>query len=150
MVVEGVVEFRARYSETDQMGVVHHRHYLVWCEIGRTDLMRDLGASYAEMERRGVYLVISEARLRYLASARYDEPIRVRTTLSKLRSRGVTFAYLVENAESGQTLAKAETDLVCLNESGVPRKLPAETHETLKRAMAAAPKQGTFDALSGV
>jgi acyl-CoA thioester hydrolase len=149
-VTESIVEFRARYSETDQMGVIHHRVYLVWCEIGRTDLMRDLGASYAEIEKRGVYLVVAEARIRYLASARYDDPIRVRTVLSRVRSRGVTFAYAVENAESSQLLARAETDLVCLDGHGTPRTLPTEVHALLKRALAGASEEGTVNALHGV
>src|SRR5690606_37535262 len=58
------VEFRVRYAETDQMGVVYHANYLVWCEIGRTDLIRKRHSSYAEVERAGVALAVSEASLR--------------------------------------------------------------------------------------
>ncbi len=133
--LESTIEFRARYSETDQMGVIHHRHYLAWCEMGRTELLRQLGSSYAELERGGIYLAVSEIRFSYRASARYDDLVRVRTRLDKLRSRGVRFAYRVEDAETSTLLARAETDHVCLNAEGSPRKLPQETSELLKRAL---------------
>jgi acyl-CoA thioester hydrolase len=150
-VAEHTIEFRVRYSETDQMGVVHHTNYLVWCEIGRTEMMRELGASYAELERRGVYLAVSEVRARFVGAARYDDRVRVRTRLERLRSRGVTFAYQVENAEDGRVLARAETDLVCLGGSGSPRTLPKDVYRRLQRALHRAPEEeGTIDALSGV
>src|SRR5438128_4382864 len=66
------IEIRVRYAETDQMGVVYHANYLVWCEMGRTDFIRDLGLSYAAMERSGVSLAVSELSARYHAPARYD------------------------------------------------------------------------------
>jgi len=71
------------------MGVVYHANYLVWCEIGRTDFIRRIGRSYAELENEGVLLAVSDAALRFHASARYDDPIRVRTTLSNIRSRSM-------------------------------------------------------------
>lgn len=147
---ESTTEFRVRYAETDQMGVVYHTNYLVWCEIGRTDLMRELGATYAELERRGVFLTVSEARIRFLASARYDDRIRVRTRLTRLRSRGVRFSYVIEDADSDRALARAETDLICLNAGGVPRKLPDEVVQTLNRVTESAAADGTIDALTGV
>ena len=133
--LENTIEFRARYSETDQMGVIHHRHYLAWCEMGRTELMRQLGSSYAELEKQGIFLAVSEIRFSYRASAYYDDLIRVRTTLGKLRSRGGRFCYRVENAETSKLLCRAETDHVCLNAEGSPRKLPEEIYELLKRAL---------------
>ncbi len=132
------------------MGVVYHTNYLVWCEMGRTELMRELGASYAELERRGVILAVSEARVSFRASARYDDPIRVRTRLARLRSRVVTFAYTVEHGETSTLLARAETDLVCLDGEGTPRKLPEDVETKLKQALTAASQEGTIDALSGV
>lgn len=116
------------------MGVVYHTNYLIWCEVGRTDLMRQLGATYAELERRGVFLAVSEARVRFLAAARYDDVIRVRTTLTRVRSRGVSFTYVLENAGTGELLSRAETDLICLGVEGEPRKLPAEVRELLEGA----------------
>ena len=147
---EGTTELRVRYAETDQMGVVYHTNYLIWCEVGRTDLMRRLGATYADLERQGVFLTVSEARIRFVASARYDDRVRIRTTLTRVRSRGVYFSYVVENADTNEVLARAETDLICLRENGAPRSLPAEVHERLKGTFPRDSKKGTADALAGV
>ena len=97
------IELRVRYGETDRMGVVYHAEYLVWCEMGRTEYIRSLGMSYAEMERRGVPLAVAEATIRYHAPARYDDRIRVSTTLARLGSRGLTFDYVIAHADSGET-----------------------------------------------
>jgi acyl-CoA thioester hydrolase len=134
-VPESTIEFRVRYAETDQMGVVYHTNYLIWCEMGRTELMRQLGATYAELERQGVYLVVSRAQIRFRNSARYDDPVRVRTCLTRLRSRGVTFHYRVERSEGESVLAEAETDLVCVDSGGSPRKLPGSIEDLLGAAL---------------
>lgn len=112
------IEFRVRYAETDQMGVVYHANYLVWCEMGRTDFIRTRGMSYADMERMGISLAVSELSARYHAAARYDDMIRVRTTLVEVRSRMIVFDYLVANAETGQRLVTARTTLVSLDGDG--------------------------------
>ncbi len=121
------------------MGVVHHTNYLVWCEMGRTDLLRRLGGSYAELERQGTFLAISEVRIRFRAPARYDDRVRVRTKLAKLRSRGLTFRYVVEEAESCTLLAECETDHVCLDADRTPAKMPGWLIDTLDRAVADVP-----------
>jgi acyl-CoA thioester hydrolase len=118
------VEFRVRYAETDQMGVVYHTNYLVWCEVGRTDFIRARGMSYAEMERSGVGLAVSELTARFHAAARYDDAIRVRTTLAEIRSRGITFDYLITDVASGRRLVTARTALVSIDPSGRPTALP--------------------------
>jgi acyl-CoA thioester hydrolase len=120
-----------RYGETDQMGLVYHAEYLVWCEMGRTEYIRTLGMSYAEMERRGVPLAVAEASIRYHAPAKYDDLIRVSTVLTKLGSRGLTFDYLITHAESGQRLASASTTLVALDRQGKATTIPAEIRTLL-------------------
>jgi len=149
-VIESAIEFRVRYAESDQMGVVYHANYLVWCEMGRTDLMRRLGYSYAEMERQGVYLAVSQVRIRFRSSARYDDLVRVRTRLARLRSRAVTFEYRIEDAETGAKLADAEIDLVCMNREGATRKLPSEVFDLLHGALDTMARGGTMNAPSGV
>lgn len=118
------VEFRVRYAETDQMGVVYHANYLIWCEVGRTDFIRARGMSYADMERAGVGLAVSELSARYHAAARYDDLIRVRTTLGDVRSRGITFDYVITNADTGARLVTARTALVSIDAAGKPTALP--------------------------
>lgn len=124
-----------RYAETDQMGVVYHTNYLVWCEIGRTELIRALtGASYADLEARGVGLAVSELSIRYHGAARYDNRIAVRTSLAEARSRSVTFDYLITNAESGERLASARTALISLDRDGRPVLMPADLRALLAEA----------------
>lgn len=129
-----VEEVRVRYAETDQMGVVYHANYLVWCDIGRTQYLKALGANYAELERSGTMLAVSDASIRYHASARYDEVIRIETTLREVRSRALTFDYEIINAASGMRLASASTVLVSLDRSGRPVKLPDHTRALLRTA----------------
>ena len=128
-----ITEFRVRYAETDQMGVVYHAHYLVWCEMGRTDYIRALGRSYAEIEREGVGLAVMDASIRYHAAARYDERIRVTTTLASVRSRAITFDYVIARADTGERLVTASTTLVSIDASGRPVALPPAVRELLQR-----------------
>lgn len=136
MAHETVSELRVRYAETDQMGVVYHANYLVWCEIGRTDFIRALGKSYAEFEAEGLQLAVSDATLRYLSSARYDDSIIVRTRLTSLRSRALTFSYRILKAESNVTLVDASTTLVSLSGAGRMATLPPHLRGTMTAVLA--------------
>jgi acyl-CoA thioester hydrolase len=131
------VEFRVRYSETDQMGIVYHANYLPWCEVGRTELIRQVWKSYAEVEREGILLAVTDVSLRYHSSARYDDRIRVITTLEQVRSRSVTFDYRVERLDDdgrAVRLVSARTVLTALDRAGVPRKLPEALVDAFRRA----------------
>lgn len=130
------VELRVRYAETDQMKVVYHANYLVWCEVGRTDLIRRLGTSYGEIEKQGVSLAVVEANVRYHAPARYEDLIRVRTSLVDVRSRSVTFRYLIENADSRMKLVTATTVLASINGEGNLVSMPLELRRSLEAAIA--------------
>jgi acyl-CoA thioester hydrolase len=125
-------ELRVRYAETDQMGVVYHANYLVWCEIGRTDFIREHGTSYAEMERQGISLAVAEASLRLHASARYDDVVRVETSLVNVKSRLITFDYVITRAADGVRLASARTSLVSLAPDGRPAALPSDVRARLE------------------
>jgi len=115
---------RVRYAETDQMGVAYHANYLVWCEMGRTDFIRRHARSYAELEREGVALAVSDANVRYHAPARYDDLVRVTTTLVEVRSRALTFDYQISREPDGARLATARTTLVSIAPNGRPVALP--------------------------
>jgi len=128
------VDFRVRYAETDQMGVVYHANYLIWCEVGRTELIRTLGRSYAEIERLGVGLAVSDATLRFHGPARYDDLIRVTTTLAAIRSRSMTFNYLITNAAAGSKLVTATTTLIGLDRDGRVARLPGALRSALGMA----------------
>lgn len=134
--VTGEVEFRVRYAETDQMQVVYHANYLIWCEMGRTDLIRKLGTSYADIEKRGISLAVVDASLRYHAAARYEDTIRVRTVLREARSRSVTFEYTIENADTGARLVTARTTLASINREGKLVQMPDDLRKSLEAAIA--------------
>lgn len=127
------LDVRVRYAETDQMGVVYHTNYLVWCEIGRTELLRAVtGMSYARLEEQGIALAVAELSIRYHGAARYDNLIRVQTTLTESRSRSITFEYRITNAETGERLASARTVLISLDPRGRPVKLPDNLRRQLE------------------
>ena len=128
------VEFRVRYAETDQMQVVYHSNYLIWCEIGRTEFIRSLGTPYAELERQNVTLAVVEASLRFHAAARYDNLIRVTTTISDVRSRTLTFEYVITNAETGDRFVTASTKLASLTRESRLTKLPESLLRVLQNA----------------
>jgi len=123
--------FRVRYAETDQMGVVYYANYLVWMEIGRTDFCKTLGFNYKEMEREGAYMIVAEAACRYLAPARYDDPIVVETRLDRLSRRLVTFAYSIRHAETGRVLAEGKTVHVTIGADQKPRSIPKRYFELM-------------------
>lgn len=101
---------RVRYAETDQMGVVYHSNHLIWFEVGRVELMRQMGFSYRDMEREdGRYIAVVEATCRYRSPVYYDEEVLVRTQIKKVRDSVIIFKYELARAENGTLLAEGET-----------------------------------------
>ena len=101
---------RVRYAETDQMGVVYHSNHFVWFEIGRVELLRQLGFSYREMEHDdGCFIAVVDARCRYRAPAHYDDEIIVRTHLKNVRDSVIHFGYELVRVGDGMLLAEGET-----------------------------------------
>ena len=128
------VETRVNYSETDQMGFVYHANYLIWMDMARTEHLRERGVSYKELEEQGVFLTVTEARVRYRQPARYDDLIRIRCWVRGLASRRVTFGYAVERAETGELLATAETSLIALNTQRALSRIPEHVSDLLEPA----------------
>lgn len=131
----GSVEFRVRYAETDQMGVVYHSEYLVWCEIGRTEFVRELGLAYSDMERAGLLLAVTDASLRYHRPARYDDVVRVESRLTEVRSRAITFDYVISNVATSDRLVSAQTRLIATDRSGRPSPIPIDIRGLLARGL---------------
>jgi len=127
------VRVRARYAETDQMGVVHHGVYPVWFEVARTALSHAVGVPYSEWERRGYLLMVAELTCRYRRPARYDDEVVVWVRVGDTASRRVTFEYRVEGP-GGALLAEGETrHLVVDRATGRSAVLPAELRDSLAR-----------------
>lgn len=121
------------------MGFAYHAHYLVWCEIGRTDFMRELGVVYSDVERGGLRLVVAEAHVEFRAPARYDDLVRIDTRLERVQSRAVTFVYDLLRVGDGDPvrLARARTKLIGIDERGVPKVFPSELLDAFRTALGA-------------
>lgn len=118
------IEHRVNYSEVDQMGVVYHARYVVWFDQARTEHIRRTGVSYRELEARGILLVVGELSVRYRRPARYDDLVRIRCWVRECASRRVTFGYAVERTNDGELLVTGVTDMMALNSSFAPSRLP--------------------------
>jgi acyl-CoA thioester hydrolase len=124
------VRFRVRYAETDQMGVVYHANYLVWMEMGRVELCRELGIRYRDMEQEdGVLLAVAAASCRYLFPARYDDEILVRTAVARATTRLLEFSYEVRESVADRVLATGVTTHIFCGPDLRPCKLPEKYRE---------------------
>jgi len=129
---------RVRYAETDQMGVVYYANFFVWFEIGRVELLRQMGFAYKEMEQKDdSYIVVAEAHCRYLRPALYDDVLCIRTRITESRSRTIRFDYQVSNHASGELLATGETTHVICDHTGRPKTLPVKYRKLFGQAHAA-------------
>ena len=122
---------RVRYAETDTMGVVYYANYLVWFEVGRTDLLRDAGWSYREMETDGYRLPVLEANCIYRQPARYDDELDVRTTGALVSPVRVKFMYEVIRPADQLLLATGHTTHASIDRAGRPCRLPDRVRELL-------------------
>ncbi|AFM41829.1 acyl-CoA thioester hydrolase, YbgC/YbaW family [Desulfosporosinus acidiphilus SJ4] len=116
MGLSGTSRLRVRYAETDQMGIVYHANYLIWFEVGRTELFREINLPYTRFEEQGFSLAVIEANCRYRKPARYDDDIKIVTTIDKVTTRSVTFSYLVYRDET--LLAQGKTVHLFINKEG--------------------------------
>jgi acyl-CoA thioester hydrolase len=125
---------RVRYAETDQMGIVYHANYFVWFEIGRVELLRQLGFSYRDMEAKdGCGIAVIDARCRYKAPARYDDEVIVRTHLKYLRESLLQFEYELIRAIDETLLAEGDTTHIVVDPEMKKIPLP-EKYATAFRA----------------
>jgi acyl-CoA thioester hydrolase len=128
------VPIRARYAETDQMGVVHHAVYPVWFEVARSALSHALGMPYTAWESAGVLLMVGELTCRYRRPARYDDEVTVWVRVGEVASRRVVFEYRVSAAD-GAVLAEGETRHVVVDRTtGRPTVLPTQLRASLNRS----------------
>ncbi len=126
-------QVRVRYAETDGMGVVYYGNYLTWFEVGRTDLLRQLGESYREIEERErIYLPVVEAHCRYHKPARYDDVVNIVTRASRPSRARLQFDYELSRAQDGVLLASGSTLHVPTDRDGKPCRLPRRLRELLE------------------
>jgi acyl-CoA thioester hydrolase len=136
---QGVVNetrLRVRYAETDQMGVVYHSNHLIWFEVGRVELMRQMGLADRDMETEdGIFIAVAEAKCRYRAPVYYDEEIIVRTRVKTVRKSVIVFKYELARAETGALLAEGETTHVVTNRKMKAAALPDKYLNLFRQAV---------------
>ena len=123
--IVGEAKLRVRYAETDKMGVVYHSNYVIWFEVGRVELLRQLGFEYSSMEKEDdCHIPVVDLRVRYKAPALYDDEIVIRTRLANVRSSLLHFAYEVLRAGDRTLLATGETMHIIVDSQFQRRSLP--------------------------
>lgn len=130
-------EIEVRYAETDQMGVVYHANYLIWMELGRTQLIKDLGFNYAEMEKQGVISPVTDIFTSYKKPAKYGETVTIKTWIEEYDGLRVTYGYEIL-LENGELAVAATSKHVCVKKDSfrpisVRRSYP-DWHEAYNRA----------------
>lgn len=129
------VRLRVRYAETDQMGVAYHSNHFIWFEVGRVELLRQLGFSYKDMEQNdNCHMPVVDARCRYRVPAVYDEEVIVRTHLKNVRESVVRFGYELRRASDGRLLATGETMHIAVDSE---KKITAFPEKYIKALRAA-------------
>jgi acyl-CoA thioester hydrolase len=124
---EGEIKVRVRYAETDQMGVVYHSNFLIWFEIGRVELMRQLGFRYRDMEQDDhCHIPVADLRIRYKEPAYYDDEIVIRTRLADVHRSLLRFRYRIFRAHDEALLAEGETTHLVVDNHLKRRSLPAK------------------------
>lgn len=123
------IPIRVRYAETDAMGYLHHSQYLVYFEMGRTELLRKAGISYRSMEESGFYYVVARMEVRYRVPARYDDELLLRTTSERFTRVRVDHSYHL--TRGGVLLAEGNSTLACVGRDGRPTGLPEELFERI-------------------
>jgi len=121
----GEVKLRVRYAETDQMGVVYHSNFVIWFEVGRVELMRQLGFRYRDMEEQdNCHIPVADLHVRYKEPAYYDDEIVIRTQLSDVHRSLLRFRYQVFRAGEEMLLAEGETTHLVVDDKLKRRSLP--------------------------
>jgi acyl-CoA thioester hydrolase len=120
-------KFRVRYAETDKMGVVYHSNFITWFEVGRVEMLRQLGFRYRDMEiEDDCHIAVADVKVRFKAPARYDDEILVRTKLKNVRDSLLQFGYEIFRAEDNTLLAEGETTHIVVDskfeKSAMPEK----------------------------
>jgi len=127
---------RVRYAETDQMGVVYHSNHLIWFEVGRVELMRQMGLAYRDMEREdGLFIAVAEVKCRYRAPVYYDEEVIVRTWVKTVRQSVIVFTYELARAQTGALLAEGETTHIVTNTQMKTAALPEKYLNVFRAAV---------------
>lgn len=131
--LENTIRFRVRYAETDQMGIVHHANYPVYYEMGRTEMFRNIGLPYDEMEKRGIMLPLVDLHCDYKKPAYYDQELTLTTMVKEMPSSRIRFDYRITNP-SGELINEGYTTLVFMDsQRRRPVRIPTGLEQELQK-----------------
>jgi acyl-CoA thioester hydrolase len=122
MLTQHEIEIRVRYQESDPMGLLHHARYFVYFEMGRTELLRAAGGNYRQMESDGLRVIVVDAECRYHRPARYDDLLRLRTTIVRTTPAKIEHRYELLRGE--EKLATGRVVLAIVNSAGRVQPVP--------------------------
>ena len=132
--IESRITLHVRYAETDMMGVVYHGNFLPWLEVGRTNLLKECGLPYKEIEKLGYYLPVVAVALKYHKPARYDDEITVVTRLMERPLLRIRLDYEVKRGD--ELLVTAHTRHGFIRHTGEPVRPPAAFTERMRALFA--------------
>lgn len=121
--LSGETQIRVRYAETDRMGLLHHANYLVYFEQARTDLLRQIGTTYRDMEDQGFFLVVVKMEVKYRKPVHYDEVVTIRSTVTRTTPVRLEHAYVVLGPD-GVVCCEASSTLACVDTEGKIQAMP--------------------------
>jgi acyl-CoA thioester hydrolase len=121
---EARLTFRVRYVECDPMGYLHHSNFLPFFEMGRTELLRQCGISYRELEERDVLFVVARIEVKFKRPARYDDELELFTRITRQTHVRIDHAYEMRNKATNELLCTAETTIACVNRKGEIQQIP--------------------------
>ena len=124
---------RVIYADTDAMGIVYHTNYIKWFEIGRTEMMRDIGLIYAELESDQFNLPLSEAYCHYLSPAKYDEVLLIETAIDYVRRASIKFNYEIWDNDHTRQLVEGYTVHACTTSEGKIVRFKSDFMEKINR-----------------
>ena len=119
---EHTLSIRVRYPEVDAMGILHHSRYLQYFEMGRVELLRSMGHSYADLEKAGIFFAVVKVEVRYRAPARYDEELTLKTKITKQPTVRIDHEYQLHRGKI--LLAEASSTIACVNREGELEPIP--------------------------
>jgi acyl-CoA thioester hydrolase len=123
------------YADTDAMGIVYHTNYIKWFEIGRAELLRELGIPYSKIEIMGYNLPLTEVNCHYLYPARYDQIVLVETEILYLKRATVKFSYAIYDETKEKVLVEGESVHACINKQGKIVRIPADIADKINPQM---------------
>ena len=128
---KNLTKIRVIYADTDALGIVYHTNYIKWFEVGRGELLRELGIPYSQIENMGYNLPLTEVNCHYLYPARYDQILLIETQIIFVNRASVKFRFIIWDEKQEKALVEGESVHACINKQGKIVRIPREITEKI-------------------